>query len=496
LKSIVGSSLRLIFSTYLPIWVSVALAISLLTIFMPILASAQVSCLSPIPVQVPPPNLDAPSATLVPDDVCIPTPSPSPGDQFTYFDDYSWRTFIALVWPALSGQRGVPDPNLPITTAEVPRVFESYKADWETFQPHGTQPSAFNSNTSFWTNNPSQSPCPLAGPGDFLLAPITKFGNVGLAGSGDLVSVLIAQNGTFVRYVAAYNQIEFNQILQNQLYLAANLPQNKNPVGPSIIFENGSIDIKSAWIDMTNIPHPERYYTRPSWLVDPISGQCSQSPVSVGLVGLHIVQKTPSRPQWIWSTFEQIDNVPPPDYVAPPPGTLPTQTFTFNNGTAIQMPLSPPADFLWSNARNATTPPAPVNIQREKPINGSTVTTNGIWQSALKAKNSVWQFYQLTMTQWPVPPNTPINSGLPNFTIPGTIPNTDAGSAFANTVLETWGQKTVRTGCMSCHTAAQDNDFLWSLRMNAFASPQSSLAPYVQSPALRELRSLLQEQFK
>ena len=31
------------------------------------------------------------------------------------------------------------------------------------------------------------------------LSPIAKFGNVGLAGVGDLVSVLIAQNGTFVR---------------------------------------------------------------------------------------------------------------------------------------------------------------------------------------------------------------------------------------------------------------------------------------------------------
>ena len=77
------------------------------------------------------------------------------------------------------------------------------------------------------------------------------------------------------------------------------------------------MDIKSAWIDMTNVPNPSRYYTRLAWLVDPISGQCSPAPVTVGLVGLHIVQKTPTRPQWIWSTFEQIDNVPPPGFVPP-----------------------------------------------------------------------------------------------------------------------------------------------------------------------------------
>jgi hypothetical protein len=409
-----------------------------------------------------------------------------------YFDDYSWRAFIALVWPALKGQRGVPDPSLPITTTGVPLVFETYKADWETFQPNGVAPSEFNSNESFWTSNPLQSPCSLAKPGDFLLAPTTKFGNVGLAGVGDLAAVLIAQNGTFVRYLAAYNQTEFNQILKNQYYLAANLPQNKNPAGPNIVFQNGSIDIKSAWIDMKNIPNPGRYYTRLAWLVDPISGLCSSTPVSVGLVGLHIVQKTPSRPQWIWSTFEQMDNVPPPNYVPPNPPAPPTQTFTFNDGTATPMPVSPPQDFIWANARNASTPPLPVNVQRTKPINDRTAKTNVLWQDALKAANSVWQFYQLTMTQWPVPPNSPANPGTPAFTTPA---QGNITSAFANTSLETWDQNTIRSGCMACHNSAQNNDFLWSLSMNAFAAPENSLVPKPQPRAIRELRALLREQF-
>jgi hypothetical protein len=243
---------------------------------------------------------------------------------------------------------------------------------------------------------------------------------------------------------------------------------------------------------MTNIPNPSRYYTRPAWLVDPISGQCSQTPVSVGLVGLHIVQKTASRPQWIWSTFEQVDNVPPAGFVPPAPPDPPTQKFTFNDGTATPMPPSPPQNFIWDNARNATSPPPPVNIQRLKPINSSTVKTNGLWQSALKNSNSVWQFYQLTMTQWPVPGNTPANPGTPQFSFPGS---SDATSAFANTALETWDQTNIRTGCMNCHTAIQSNDFLWSMQMNAFGPPQISFAPTALPPAVRQLRSLLSEQF-
>jgi hypothetical protein len=443
-------------------------------------------------VAVPPPNLTAPAATLVPSDVCIP-PSVPGGLPIDYFDDYSWRAFIALVWPALSGQRGVPDTNKPLTAGDTPLVFETYKADWETFQPGGAPPSDFNSNSSLWTSNPAQSPCPRAQPGDFLLAPISKFGNVGLAGVGDLVSVLIAQNGTFVRYLAAYNQSEFNQIRDRQWYLAANLPQNQNPVGPDIVFANGALDVKSAWIDMRNVANPERYHTRPAWLVDPISGRCGDAPVAVGLVGLHIVQKTPKPPQWIWSTFEQIDNVPPPTYVPPTPPNRPVQTFTFNDGTAMPMPTSIPPSFIWSNARNATTPPRPVNIQRLTPIHSKTAATNVIWQNALKAQSSVWQFYQLTMTQWPVPQSMPANSGSIQFSFPGAL---NATSAYANTTLETWDQKNIRTGCMNCHNAVRNNDFVWSLQMNAFPPAQAALAARPSSPAVTALRFLLQEHVK
>jgi hypothetical protein len=45
----------------------------------------------------------------------------------------------------------------------------------------------------------------------------------------------------------------------------------------------------------------------------------------VALVALHFVYKTPSRPQWIWSTFEHADNVPES-------GESPRTGHTFNNG--------------------------------------------------------------------------------------------------------------------------------------------------------------------
>src|ERR1700678_584610 len=44
-----------------------------------------------------------------PTDVCVPAGVPDGPLQLPYFDDYSWRTFISMMWPALPGQRGIPD---------------------------------------------------------------------------------------------------------------------------------------------------------------------------------------------------------------------------------------------------------------------------------------------------------------------------------------------------------------------------------------------------
>ena len=40
----------------------------------------------------------------------------------------------------------------------------------------------------------------------------------------------------------------------------------------------------------------------------------------------------------------------------PCPPALPSQTFTFNDGTATPMPNGIPSNFIWSNAENAATP--------------------------------------------------------------------------------------------------------------------------------------------
>ena len=131
-----------------------------------------------------------------PPDVCIPDGFASlPID---YFDDYSWRVFIAMVWPAATGQRGVPDIAQTVG-GPGPRVFETYKSLWEIFHVDGTGPTSTNFNDyDLARNNACNANVSF---GDLVLASFSKFSDIGQAGFGTLVGPLVAQNGKYVRSV-------------------------------------------------------------------------------------------------------------------------------------------------------------------------------------------------------------------------------------------------------------------------------------------------------
>ncbi len=405
----------------------------------------------------PVPSIGSPTA---PDDVCI--PAGFPGNPIDFFDDFSWRAFIAMVWPATAGQRGVADTARPLGAAG-PRVFETYKAQWEVFHADGSKPSDWN---TYDTSNACGATVQF---GDVVLASFSKFSDIGQAGFGNLIGPLVAQNRTYVRYLTGMNRPEFELIQSKGLYLRKNLPAAPN----ALTFPNGSIDVKSAWIDMTGIGHPERYYTRGALVMDPAPG-AGCTPKTVGLIALHIVVKTPSMPQWIWSSFEQVDLIPQPEAMAP---------FALNAGDKLPLPdenpfpIDPPI----------TPPPAPFNVTRVKPIHEATQKTNAAYRQRLAAGQSVWRFYQLVMTQWPLKPNSPETSGKPENTFPGSEADS---TAFSNVSLETFEQKTIATGCMNCHNATKlKTDFLWVLNTRAF--PANVPAFLMERNEMSDLQDLL-----
>ena len=119
----------------------------------------------------------------------------------------------------------------------------------------------------------------------------------------------------------------------------------------------------------------------------------------------------------------------------------------------------------------APQPARPFNVVRsaQTPIHPNTVSTNNRYQRLLKG--TVWENYQLVMTQWErVPGNQalPIPASL-SGDASNTFPGLGAGSAFANLTMETFDQNRVQLGCMNCHNKARLNaDFMWSVLDHAY----------------------------
>jgi len=105
----------------------------------------------------------------------------------------------------------------------------------------------------------------------------------------------------------------------------------------------------------------------------------------------------------------------------------------------------------------------------DAPILTATELTSYAYRRLLEG--TPWQYYRLVVTQWPRlegnqahPIPARVDGGIEN-----TFPGTGAFSAFANVAMETFDQKGVQLGCMSCHNRARMTaDFMWSVIDHAY----------------------------
>src|SRR5262249_31419296 len=91
----------------------------------------------------------------------------------------------------------------------------------------------------------------------------------------------------------------------------------------------GSIMVKAAWRIKTDKDDASRYYATAAQIYNSQTKTCA--PATVLLVGLHIAHKVDPFTEWVWSTFEQVDNVPPDSDISPKPAP-PPNGYSFNNG--------------------------------------------------------------------------------------------------------------------------------------------------------------------
>ena len=325
---------------------------------------------------------------------------------------FTWETFVAINWPALLNYAGVPDTTKTIA-ATGPRVWETWKEASEVYLPSGQKPAPWDQSDSIaglkkgikvlsrWSKND-----------EFLnddLQP-TK-------ANGALPGTLTDQNGKMVYYEIRLNETLFDYIVQNQLYNANQQGQAKLISAPA-----GSMIIKAAWRQLEP-GEGQNYLVVDAYVSDnPDRTKAKYQLKKMGLVGLHIMHKTPSAPQWIWSTHEQVQNLSSihPSFYNPACDTCPVNKQT-EAGT-------------------------PNQVKRATPIATATQALNKSIQALLgKAKLSQ---YELIGAQWPIPPAAQDTNPSTVFAVQPSI--------LANSTMETYIQKS--SSCMGCHAMARSTN--------------------------------------
>jgi hypothetical protein len=360
------------------------------------------------------------------------------------FDLFSWQSFVALNWSLNQNEMiGVNGDN--------PTVWESWKNVYDVFLPNGEQPSPWGT--------PGVLPPGCQDSEGRLLIQVGKTPDLLTASEQPFkTGPLIDQNGLYTRFEILINEEMFDYINGNDLYSfdgqqtfgkeaafpeGVNADKKKKTDG-----KWGAIMVKAAWKVMGENDDASKFHTVDAVVYTP----ASTNPVveesckvqKVGLVGLHIGTKTKTCPQWIWSTFEHVDN-------APTFGTDADKAHYNYFKKGSQTPINTSPERPWDPDRAGQTP---TQVERLVAINPVTEELNKKFQQLFRDVNekSVWQYYQLVGTQWPVDPEVePLGNPFPLF--------------LGNSTLETYIQGIVRddkvelvpnvsSSCMHCHNGA------------------------------------------
>ncbi|HKR06952.1 MAG TPA: hypothetical protein VJY62_20110 [Bacteroidia bacterium] len=310
-------------------------------------------------------------------------------------DLFSWQTFIAMNWPADINNCG-PDTGkgMSILSGKGPVVWETYLSSDEVFVAASDTPDNWctNGNRRNGFKRLPQKVQDLA-----KQTAVYRFIYRNSKSPHDLDEAvggpLVDQNGRFARYEVRMNEDEYKYIMTNSLW--DKIGQQKfvkdctitMPSGPTSYGPVGAMEFKAAWKVLGKGDDTTRFYRIRAIVYNDDSEDPSpgENPVTLGLVGLHIAHKTPTQGNWVWSTFEQVDNL----------------TKSFYNPACTDCPANVPLTGSNFKELDSTGMPldSPTQVTRINPIQDPFADTlNQQFQSLLKG--SVWANYQLVSTQW------------------------------------------------------------------------------------------------
>ncbi|MES2797291.1 MAG: hypothetical protein V4683_15065 [Bacteroidota bacterium] len=394
-------------------------------------------------------------------------------------DDFSWRTFIGLNWPADAD--GNPDTAAHFGDNERFTVLEHWMPSTSIYRENNLEPKPWNYKFLDSKNEATVDH------GMRLIAKLKKFDNENPENEH-----LIDQNKNYTYYEVFYNKQAYDYVKKGKLYnkagqqeFAKKLPsiteglkvtENGKPLNIEKTFKRaylpvgnfkdstkivgnqtlnfiinpGAIIVKTAWKEIAANDDKSKFFiTKVKYK--------GKEEIVLGLVGMHIMHKVAEATQWVWSSFAHVDNAP-----------------QMNPDGSVQ--LEPGVKYNYFNTKNldkstfnklpdtSNTEKIPTQVVSILPAQKNPDKFNKKYLDLIKKydSKSVWQYYRLLGTQWPFK-ETLFTNG-----------DDYQPSLLANPVMETFFQ--ANSSCMKCHSQARflkkdpitkkhgmNADFVWGI---------------------------------
>lgn len=405
------------------------------------------------------------------------------------YNRYSWQAFMAINWPVAKDGKA----KSKFTDKGDPSWL-GWKEAFQVYRADGKKPAAWG---SLRTDSGLKIHKKILSDNDarILLSSKTpthphNFKNIDDETDQAFAGELFDQNGNVVVYEVLMNQIEFDYIVENELY-NLNGQLNFSSTGaiadfPAGDYDNkylGAVEIKFAWKVLEDTDKKERYFENEAYIYDKDSTLVKKD---FGLIGMHISQKTPTGKQWVWSTFEHIDNLDQNVIIDKNGSTKPIHPTLTDpnceicpvNVDATNRNLKGIANTYTHNSSKHSDYWNITNDTNNYYANGSTMKTqakrmidipvrvkriNSRMQDYFKELGSIWQYYQLIDTQYPVDQNIiPGISTKTEYHLPESVINKSGGipnlAFLTNISMETFFQTGNQVAGLMENSTTQNTD--------------------------------------
>jgi hypothetical protein len=342
-----------------------------------------------------------------------PSSGGAPAATYAQAAAFAWQEFIAVNWPAgpqngQLNQRDTPSPTCKFgdPSCTGPLVWETFRNKVETFPGAGNPPGYVNNAQQSWgydalpQYNYAIGTVPACDPsqsGDAVpWINLDETDEIGVASMYAGVVQAASSPGNaapqLVRFLAKSNRAQYNYVTQNSdpnnanaqwwsmipqsvaqataTFLAAN--KTSPPAGSSTMVSNvnGTIEMKAGWrpLNPTEVSSGHFHTQMVRFYESGAGGTACYRDATWGLVALHILQKTPSAPYFIYATFEQSENIltasgtPVEDadgnVIAPGPATRTTPQVCINDPQPPTSTIAPPVPTSQLGLVSLTADPA------------------------------------------------------------------------------------------------------------------------------------------